>query len=290
MTRVLTIAVVGLVLVSLAACGGEEERVFRFTALPDKDTSELKRKFEPVADRLAEVLGVKVEYVPSADYQASVEMFKNGDVQMAWFGGLTGVQTRNAVPGAKAIAMGEKDLEFRSYFIAHKDTGLTRSEEFPEAIAKLKFTFGSASSTSGRLMPEHFIMENTGKTAAEFFETQPGFSGKHDLTAKLVESGSFQAGALNFSTYDSMVADGKLDPEVCRIIWVTPPYADYNITIHPEVDEAFGAGFADRVQKALLGLDTELTKSSFGRRKLIPATDEHFAGIVDVARKLDLLR
>ena len=46
---------------------------------------------------LSAKLGVPVEYVPSRDYQASVDMFKNGDVHLAWFGGLTGVQAGSTV-------------------------------------------------------------------------------------------------------------------------------------------------------------------------------------------------
>lgn len=278
--------------IAAVGCGGSDdaEKVFRFTALPHSDTTELKRKFDPVAAYLSGKLGVKVEYVPATDYDSSLQMFKNGDVQMAWFGGLTGVQARNAIAGARAIVMGDTDKAFKSYFIAHRDTGLTRSDEFPAAIQGLKFTFGSAKSTSGRLMPEFFIMEHSGKTATEFFAQTPGFSGKHDLTARAVESGAYQAGAMNYGTYDSMVKAGKLDPEVCRVIWVTPPYADYNITIRPDVETTFEKGFIEKVQKALVDLEDAELLAAFERKRLIAATNEDFDGIVGVAKKLDLLR
>lgn len=60
----------------------------RFTAIPDQNTTELREHFVPLAAHPADVLGVAVEYVPSRDYQASVEIFRNGDVQLAWYGGL----------------------------------------------------------------------------------------------------------------------------------------------------------------------------------------------------------
>src|SRR3990172_4547745 len=112
----------------------------RFTAIPDQNTTELTEKFQPFADYLGKQLSMKVEYVPARDYQATVEMFRNGDVQLAWFGGLTGVQARKAVPGARAIAQGKEDPQYYSYFVAHKDTGLTESESFPQAIASMTFT------------------------------------------------------------------------------------------------------------------------------------------------------
>lgn len=288
-----TILILWLTLaIAAVGCGGSDdaEKVFRFTALPHSDTTALKRKFEPVAEYLSEKLGVKVEYVPATDYDSSLQMFKNGDVQMAWFGGLTGVQARHAIDGARAIVMGDADKAFKSYFIAHRDTGLTRSDEFPAAIADLKFTFGSAKSTSGRLMPEFFIMEHSGKTAAEFFTQTPGFSGKHDLTAKAVENGSYQAGVMNYGTYETMVRRGELDPDACRVIWETPTYADYNITIHPAVSEMFGEEFVGKVRSALVEMSDRKLLAAFERDKLIPASDEDFAGIVGVAKKLDLLR
>jgi phosphonate transport system substrate-binding protein len=217
-------------------------------------------------------------------------MFKNGEIQLAWFGGLTGVQARHAVEGARAIVQGEKDPEFYSYFIAHADAGLDPSDEFPVGIATKKFTFGSRSSTSGRLMPEFFIMENTGKTAAEFFTITPSFSGSHDKTAELVASGQFEAGVLNYAVYDRLVSEGKTDGDVCRVIWKTPTFADYNMTAHPDLDVRFGAGFIDRVQKALIDMNDERLLAAFGRARLIPAGNEDFEGIRAVALKLDMLR
>ena len=47
-----------------------------------------------------------------------VRAFEVGDVQVAWMGGLTGVQARNRVPGATAIAQRDIDADFHSVFIA----------------------------------------------------------------------------------------------------------------------------------------------------------------------------
>ncbi len=281
----------GLLLLALVACGGgNAEPVLKFTAIPDQNTTGLVRKFTPVAEYLAATLEVPVKYVPSRDYQASVDMFKNGDIHMAWFGGLSGVQARNAVKGARALVQGEVDPKFYAYFIAHRDSGLEPSGEFPIAIRDKRFTFGSQSSTSGRLMPEYFILKATGKTAMEFFTHPPAFSGSHPKTAELVESGRFEAGVLNYQVYDQRVAQGKTDPEICRIIWKTPPFADYNMTAHPELEKLFGAGFTDRLQKALLDIDDEKLLASFGRKKLIPAKSEEFEGIRRVAQQLGMLR
>ena len=278
----------------LASCssGGDSdaENVLRFSAIPDDNTTELKEKFGPVARYLSEKLEVPVEYVPSSDYGASVEMFKNGDIHLAWFGGLTGVQARQAIPGAHAIAQGVEDPEYYSYFIAHASTGLQRSTEFPAAIAKLKFTFGSTMSTSGRLMPEHFIRKFTGKEPGEFFEHEWGFSGSHNKTAEQVNSGASQAGVLNYKVYEKMVEDGKIDPEVCRVIWQTPVYPDYNFTAHPALETLFGAGFTRKLQTTLIEMNDAELLAAFKRSGLIKAEDRDFDDILAVARSLNLAR
>ncbi len=261
----------------------------RFSAIPDQDETRLREKFQPVAEYLEQVLGVPVEYVHSDDYDASVVNFKNGEIQLAWFGGLTGVQAREAVEGAHAIAQGIEDPEFYSYFIVNAATGIEPADEFPQALQGLSFTFGSAGSTSGRLLPEHFIRQETGLAPEDFFG-EISFSGSHDKTAELVEAGTFQAGAINYLVYESRVERGLTDPDVVKVVWVTPPYADYNFTAHPDLEAMFGAGFTDRLQQALIDMTDPELLSAFPREGLIKATDEEYAAIRELAEQLGFLR
>lgn len=292
---VLRVAAVVALMGLLIGCGdgGQGNKVapvLRYSAIPDQNSTELAQRFEPLTAYLGEKLGVDVEYVPARDYQASVEMFRAGDIQLAWFGGLTGVQARALVPGAQAIAQGQADPEYYSYFIAHKSAGLTAGDTFPAAIADHTFTFGSESSTSGRLMPEYFIKQNTGKSPADFFAKPFGFSGSHDKTCELVEAGRFDVGVVNYKVYDKRVAAGTTDPDVVQVIWTTPVYADYNFTAHPALETTFGEGFVTKLQTVLVGVDDEALLSALPRKKLIPAQNEEFSGIAAVARELDMLR
>lgn len=285
-----------VLLLALAGCGGggeeaaSESAVLKFTAIPDQNTTLLQERFEPMAAHLAQVLGVPVEYVPARDYQASVEMFRNGDVHLAWFGGLTGVQARAAVPGARAIAQGKADPEFYSYVIANASAGLEKSDDFPMGIRDLAFTFGSESSTSGRLMPEHFIRTLGGAAPEDFFSQPFGFSGSHDKTVELVESGRYQAGVVNSKVYDRRVAEGQTDPAVVKVIWETPRFADYNFTAHPALEEMFGDGFIGKLQAALVGMDDPQLLSALPREAIIPAGNDDFAGVAAVARELGMVR
>jgi phosphonate transport system substrate-binding protein len=278
---------------ALSACSQETdvEKTLYFSAIPGENTSEMIEKFSALATHLTTVLEVEVTYVHVSDYVASVEAFKNGDVQLAWFGGLTGVRARRAVEGAHAIAQGKVDPTYKSYFIANKASGLRPSEEFPMELATKTFQFGDESSTSGRLMPEYFIRKFTGKSPAEFFGSPMSFSGSHDRTWQLVQEGTYDAGVMSYVTYDTRVKEGKIDPEKCFVIWKTPEYADYSWHAHPDLETRFGAGFTEKVQTALINIKDKALLSSMMREDgLIKAADADFSDLETLAAELGLIR
>jgi phosphonate transport system substrate-binding protein len=272
--------------------GGGAAKVLRFSAIPNQNATELKSKFDPMAAHLSKELGVTVEFFPSVDYKASVEAFKNGQVQLAWFGGVTGVQARHAVPGAKAIVQGKEDTAFKSYFIAHKDTGLEASETFPAGLGGMKFAFGSETSTSGRVMPSWYIKQNSGKSEKEFFAQPPVFTGSHDKTVEQVAAGVVQAGVCDYSVYDKLMAEKKVDPDAVKVIWVTPAFPDYNFTVHPSVEADFGAGFTSKLQAALIAMTEKAPDllKVFPRSALIEAKDDDYKPVEDVCRELGIIR
>ena len=258
-----------------------------FSAIPDDDESRLVERFSAVADYLESELGVDVQYLPVKSYAAAVTAFRNDQIQLGWFGGLSGVQARVAVPGSQAIAQGAEDEPFVTYFIANTATGLTEGKDFPD-LAGRGFTFGAETSTSGRLMPEFWIRDKTGHAPADLF-SDLGFSGDHGQTLRLVASGAYEVGALNYTVYDQAVADGAPEAAQTTVIWQTPPYPDYNWTIRGDVDARFGEGFAEKVQAALIGMSEPALLDSFPRSAFIPATNELYQPIEDTARALDLI-
>jgi phosphonate transport system substrate-binding protein len=261
---------------------------FVFTAIPDQDEAQLMKRFGKVATYLTKELGVETKYVPVKSYAAAVTAFRNDQVQLAWFGGLSGVRARLLVDGSEAIAQGVEDPNFETYFIAHESTGLKPSEEFPKEIAGKTFTFGSKGSTSGRLMPEYHIRQSFGKAPDEVF-SKVGFSGNHSKTVALVQSGAYQVGATNFKVWKRELAEGKIDPNKLSVIWKTPGYPDYQWTIRGDVDQRWGAGFKEKVRQALLNMDDPDLLASFPRKGFIPASNADFQPILDTARELKLV-
>lgn len=260
-----------------------------FTGIPDQDESRLVERFGKVAAYLETRLGVPVRYIPVKSYPAAVTAFTNGQVQLAWFGGFTGVQARKAVPGSQAIAQGAEDAAFKTYLIANAATGLKPEKDFPTAIAGKTFTFGARASTSGRLMPEYFIRQAfPGKTPEQVF-ARVGFSGDHTRTIQLVQSGAFAVGAVDYSVWDLDSKAGKVDRQAVSVIWESPTFPDYQWTVRGDVEQTYGAGFTDRLRAALTGITDPAILEPFGRSRFIPVTDAAYQPLVAVGRSTGLL-
>jgi phosphonate transport system substrate-binding protein len=273
----------------LSACNEPQTETFTFTAIPDQDESQLEKRFGGVALYLEEQLGVPVKYVPVKSYAAAVTAFRNNEVQMAWFGGLSGVQARRLVPGSQAIAQGLEDPDFKSYFIANASTGLSPSETLTEAfVEQPSFTFGSKGSTSGRLMPEFYLRETFNQSPEQLFE-KVGFSGDHSATITLVQSGAYATGAVNYKVWERELEEGKIDTDKVQVIWETPGYPDYHWTVRGDLNDSFGDGFTQRVTDALLAIDDPVLLNAFPREKFIPASNDDFAPIEETAKAIGLL-
>ncbi len=201
--------------------------------------------------------------------------------RLAWFGGLTSVQARNLVPDAKSIAQRPMDAEFHSVFITQPNSGINK-------LADLKgksFTFGSESSTSGHLMPRYYLLD-AGIDPNTDFDGKPNFSGSHDTTYKLVESGAFKAGALNEAVWKAAVEDGKVDTNKVKVFYTTPPFYDYNWTINSNIDDVYGKGTEKKVKDALLSFkgDQKEIVDLFQTDKFIETKNDNYKMIEKVAK------
>lgn len=264
-------------------------------AIPDQDPQKLQRQYTKLAAYLEKQLGVPVQYKPVTDYAAAVTAFKVGDLDLVWFGGLTGVQAQLQVPGAEAIAQRDIDQKFHSVFIANKNSGLTQFKTIND-LQQLKgraFTFGSESSTSGRLMPQYFLQQAGIKL--DEFKGEVGFSGDHDKTIKLVEAGTYNAGAVNEKVWLQRVKSKEVDLNKVQVIWGSPPYYDYHWVINPQVKQRYGDDFVQKVQTAFLKLDPKIPEQKeildlLEADKFISTKNSNYTQIEAVGRQIGKIK
>jgi phosphonate transport system substrate-binding protein len=278
-------ALAALALLLAAAAGGAQLKELRVSAIPDEAPTELQRKFKPLGDYLEKAVGLPVRFMPVTDYPATVEGLAAGHLDLVWYGGFTFVQARRRTGTALPLVQREEDARFHSKFITAAGSGI-------KSLADLKgktFAFGSPSSTSGHLMPRYFMLQvgvDPDKDLARY-----AFSGAHDATAKWVEAGKVDAGALNESVWKKLVEEGKVDPQKVVVFATTPDFFDYNWTVRGDLDPAVIA----RLRAAFLALDVANPEQKAildlqRTRKFIPTAPENYRMIEEAARSAGLLK
>jgi phosphonate transport system substrate-binding protein len=268
------------------ALAAQAQTVLRVTAIPDEAPTELARKFAPLGQYLEAKLGVKVEWTPVTDYAAAVEALVNKKVDLAWFGGFTFVQASVRSEGRVIpLVQREEDEKFRSVFITDANSGITKLED----LKGKTLSFGSPSSTSGHLMPRSFLLAAKINPDADL--KRVSFSGAHDATVAAVASGKVDAGALNISVWERLVAEKKVDTAVVKVFYTTPGFYDYNWSVHADMP----ADLRNKITQAFLALDasTPQGKEILGLQRatrFIPTKAENYNTIRAAAEHAGLLK
>lgn len=277
-----------VMLVALAFTGGTAlaQSVLRVTTIPEEAASEQQRKFAPLVKYLERQLGLKVEFTPVTDYPAAVEALVNRQVDLVWFGGFTFVQAKirsgdRVVP----IAQREEDAQFRSVFITLAGSGI-------RSLADLKgrnVSFGSQSSTSGHLMPRNFLLEAGLNPERDF--KRIAYSGAHDATIASVVTGRVDAAALDITVWRKFVEEKKVDLSKVEVFFTTPPYFNYNWSVHADMP----AALRERITRALLALNPAEPegKEILGlarAARFIPTQAANYKGLEQAGRSAGLIK
>jgi phosphonate transport system substrate-binding protein len=137
-------------------------------------------------------------------------------------------------------------------------------------------------------MPRSFLLD-AGVNPDKDFQ-RVAFSGAHDATIAAVASGKVSAGALNISVWEKFVADKKVDTSQVKVFYTTPPYYDYNWTVHADMP----AALREKLTQALLSLSRDTAEGKQilhlqGATRFIPTRVENYKGIETAARSAGLL-
>ena len=259
--------------------------VLRVGILPDSSVDILQQRYATLLDYLSAETGLEYKLVLPENYAALIRLFRDKEVDLAFFGGFTFVKVQ-AFYGARPLVMRDIDTRFTSWF-------LVKGENSALELADLKdktFSFGSKLSTSGHLMPRYFMQVEKQIVPEQFF-SEIHYSGAHDRTAYLVRDGKVDVGVANAEIIFAMIKDGRLKQGEIRSLWQTPPYPDYVWAVHDNLDE----DVMRSLRNAFLKLDKNNKNHSkvlsrLGARFFLPAVAGDFIRLKRIAKSLGLLQ
>ena len=249
----IVIAVLVIWQITKAPSEKEENKVevLKMGLIPADDAQEMLREYEPVRQYLSDKLGIPVEIQVTSDYTAAIEAMRYKHIDMAWFGPFSYVIASN-VAGAEAIVNGirrsDGKSDYHSIIVVRADSGI---ESFEDLKGK-KFAFVDPSSTSGNLVPRKMLIEN-GIDPDNDFSTMY-YAGTHNAVEYAVANGKVDAGADSDNSYNRMVKEGEIDPEVNKILYTSGPIQGSPIAVRSDLP----VEIKQAIQNALIEMDEDV--------------------------------
>ncbi|MBV8602806.1 MAG: phosphate/phosphite/phosphonate ABC transporter substrate-binding protein [Candidatus Eremiobacteraeota bacterium] len=234
----------------------------------------------PLRDYLSAKIGRPVELVIPTNYNATVEALGNGSLDFAYLGGLTYLKARQAY-GVMPLVQRISDRQFHSLFITQTGSGI---EKLTDLRGK-RFAFGDVASTSGHLMPD-YALRGAGIDPDKDMTVR--YTGNHPATAKAVESGTVDAGALDESVFKALLDGGQIDKTKVRVFFTTPPFVDYVWAARKDVPAADQTALANAFLALKSPADDKILTILRGT-SFVRADDAEYATLRKIALQLKLL-
>lgn len=263
--------------------------VIRVGVLPDEDKAELNRRYAPLLEHLSQVTGPKFELITPDSYDHLLRIFDNGELDLAYFGGLTFLKAHvnsNALP----LVMRDVDTRFTSYFVVGRLGPLRDCNDLTcDELADKVFSFGSKLSTSGHLMPRYYMKTVIGIEPETYF-AEVRYSGAHDTTAFRIRDGDVDLGVINSEILKIMLREGRLKQGDLRVLWESPPFPNYVWAIDHKLDEAVRENLLYAFLMLEYGNENHARiLSSVGAKSFLPAGTDEFMALQQIAESLGML-
>ncbi len=189
-TRTLSWLAVLLVLAPGETAADRQTTVF-FGVIPRYNPMVMYRNYQPLMDYLTAHTPYRFELKLSRNYTEAVRMLREGETQVASLGDVTFAEASRAfgaVPVLKPLNSLGKPF-YRSIIIVRSDSSIEQLED----LKGKTFAFGDIHSTSGNLIPRHFLF----RQGIELFDLKRFENlSSHDAVAKAVLKGKVDAGAV----------------------------------------------------------------------------------------------
>ncbi|MDP8953367.1 MAG: phosphate/phosphite/phosphonate ABC transporter substrate-binding protein [Actinomycetota bacterium] len=286
-----------LALVTLAACGDGNDvasgtgpsdgadvpETLRFGIGPYQPTADdTKAAFEPFFAYLAEQLGAEYELDVTTDFAGIAVALANGQVDLAWMGPY-GYVLANNDSGAQAIATVKYDGEptYHSIVVAAPDSPVT---DWPTDARGMSISFTEVASTSGWLIPTHFLAEQ-GIDPKTYFQYSEGAA--HPANETAVANGQVELATDYDRNRTAMIEAGAIGPDATKVVWESEPLPNDAIAVREGLDPEL----AQRIQDILVAITPEQAEAFMAEHYtgFVPADNESYRIIREAAEDLGQL-
>jgi len=290
--RLSTLILVAVAAIVLAGCGGGSggdgggsasgDQPLQVGLIPNENPEEVEAQYQPLEDYLKKELGREVELSVPTTYNAVVEAMVSGELDLAYFGGLTYVQARQRAdvhPLFTEVNPRTRTTKYRSVIIVPADSDIENVED----LEGKDFAFGSVSSTSGSLYPSIMLAD-----AGLDYRTDLGevvYTGGHDTTAQAVANGRVAAGGLEDRILYGLQEDGIIEKGKVRVIEESDPIEGYPWVVRNALSDKDEQALTD----AFLGIEDPKLLDLLRAEDYQKVQAGDYDYVEEQARKLDLI-
>jgi phosphonate transport system substrate-binding protein len=230
---------------------------------PDREKNDAT--YRPLANYLSAKLNRPVELRTVDSWEGLAKSLANGETDLALMGPW-GYVLANHQAGAQVIStiLYDGKPEYFAIMITHPNSGINS----PADLKGRTFAFGDKGSTSGYLIPLHYLMQQ-GIAPEGYFSKVVHTS--HQAIETQVTQGVLDAGADYNRNRNAMIEQGLIKPELSKIIWTSAPLPNDAFAVSKALSG--DTALIKQLQNALNGVGEALKTQP----NLLPA---HYTGFV----------
>jgi phosphonate transport system substrate-binding protein len=249
--------------------------------IPAEDARAMVRQSQPIADKLSEAIGMKVELFVGSDYNATIEALRAKHIDAALLGPFSYVlATTQADVEAFAITVTAKTMQpgYHAIIIARKDSPINSMKD----IKGHTFAFVDPGSTSGYMVPSAFFVRENIVPEQDFKQVM--YSGGHDASIVAVAEGKVEAASVADRILERAYAKGLADRKDIKVIWESD--------LIPNNPMLYRKGLSEDLKKRIRDAFYGFKNLAFGEMGTVarfdPATDKTYDVIRQIASALKL--
>jgi len=258
----------------------DDPHPMRLALTPIKNPAAQLAQYRPLIHQLEEVLGRRIEIVPTPSYGTVIEGLLSDSIDLAELGPASYALALDRGARISAFATfsrprgagGEAASSYRSLLIVRRDRGF-------DSLVRLRGTslaLTDPASTSGALLPRQMIRQLTGQPLESYFR-RVTFSGTHDRAIDSLHRGQVDAAFVSSTQFDEALRQGRLRPDEIQVLWESAQIPHDPFVLRDRLCPALAA----QVREVFLGnpapldkLFRELAVSGF-----VPTSDEPYRAL-----------